>query len=84
MAVELAVNAVLPVLAAGGGTTEAEALLAHLPSPGTYGRLRSLERWLGGAPFTGAAALQGGLLLHADYCTRGRCGRCPLSPPVPV
>ncbi|MGH2633980.1 MAG: hypothetical protein ACRDG3_11265, partial [Tepidiformaceae bacterium] len=30
-------------------------------------------------PFTTAARLQGGLLLHSDYCTRGACGRCPFS-----
>lgn len=79
MAVELAVNAVLPVLAAGGEEPVAARLLGALPSPGTYGKLRFLEGWLGGRPFSCAAALQGGLLLHSDYCTRGRCGRCPLS-----
>jgi len=43
-----------------------------------HGRLRRLGA--GGARvFPGAARLQGGLLLHADYCTRGACGRCPLS-----
>lgn len=79
-AVELAVNAVLPVALAAGCWSEGEAAaaLAALPSPGTYGRLRRLEGWLG-RPFTSAATLQGGLLLHADYCTRGFCGRCPLS-----
>lgn len=79
-ALELAVNAVLPVALAANAWAEAESIAAfeRLPSPGTYGKLRRLEGWLGGA-FTGAAALQGGLLLHADYCTKGMCGRCPLS-----
>jgi hypothetical protein len=84
LAIELVVNAVLPVALASGRWTEdrAAAALASLPSPATYGRLRRLEGWLGpggAAPFTGAGALQGALLLHADYCSRGRCGRCPLS-----
>lgn len=84
LAVELIVNAILPVALAGARWTETEAdvALASLPSPGTYGRLRRLEGWLGTGgppPFRSAAALQGGLLLHADYCSRGRCGRCPLS-----
>ena len=82
-AIELCVNAVLPVaLAAGAWQAGAvEAAWAALPSPGTYGKLRRLEGWLspGGEPaFATAARLQGGLLLHADYCTKGECGRCPV------
>lgn len=77
-------NAVLPVALASEAWTEAETLASWevLPSPGTYGKLRRLEGWLGGAgakPFASAGTLQGGLLLHADYCTKGMCGRCPLS-----
>lgn len=84
LAIECLVNAVLPVALASAAWTEAacEAALLRLPSPGTYGRLKSLEGWLGGResrPFPSAARLQGGLLLHADYCTRGMCGRCPVS-----
>lgn len=84
LALECMVNAVLPVALASGAWSEAgcEAAYLRLPSPGTYGRLKRLEGWLGGKgarPFAGAARLQGGLLLHADYCTRGMCGRCPLS-----
>ena len=84
MAVELAVNAVLPVALASGAIPEGdiEAAWSALPSPGTYGKLRRLEGWLGGPdarPFAAAARLQGGLLLHAEYCTKGACGRCPLS-----
>ncbi|MCC7364328.1 MAG: DUF2851 family protein [Dehalococcoidia bacterium] len=85
-AIELAVNAVLPVALASGAWSEEDiaAAFAALPGPGTYGKLRRLEGWLGAGaapkPFATARALQGGLLLHADYCTRGRCGQCPLSP----
>lgn len=84
-AIEVVVNAVLPVALAAGALPgpAIEAAWNALPSPGTYGRLRRLESWLGGEatpPFTTAARLQGGLLLHTDYCTRGACGRCPLSP----
>ena len=81
-AVELAVNAVLPVAVAAGAWSEAEAerCLGRLPSPGTYGKLRELEGWLGGkGALPGAGHLQGALVLHAEYCTQGRCGRCPLS-----
>lgn len=85
LALECLVNAVLPVALASGSWPEAgcEALLVRLASPGTYGRLRRLEGWLAAGssrPFTSAARLQGGLLLHADYCSRGMCGRCPVSP----
>jgi hypothetical protein len=81
--VELWVNAILPVAMASGGWTEEAAVAAWkaLPSPGTYGKLRPLEGWLGGRsarPFRSAARLQGGLLLHAESCTRGMCGRCPM------
>ena len=84
LAIECFVNAVLPVALASGAwkESEAEAAYLRLASPGTYGKLKSLEGWLGGRearPFAGAARLQGGLLLHSDYCTRGMCGRCPLS-----
>jgi hypothetical protein len=84
LAIECAVNAVFPVALAAAIAPEQdiEQHYLALPSPGTYGRLKPLERWLGQEnlkPFPGAARLQGGLLLHADYCTRGQCGRCPLS-----
>jgi len=81
--VELWVNAILPVALASRAWTEedAAAVWKALPSPGTYGKLRPLEDWLGGRaarPFPSAARLQGGLLLHAESCTRGMCGRCPI------
>ena len=84
LAIELWVNAVLPVALAAGAWPEAacEATLLALPSPGTYGKLKRLDGWLsasGEGPFRSAARLQGGILLHADYCTKGMCGRCPLS-----
>lgn len=84
MAIELAANAILPVGLASGALSDgdAEAQWLALPSPGTYGQLKQLEGWLGpgGArPFAGAARLQGGLLLQREYCSRGECGRCPLS-----
>lgn len=84
LGIECLVNAVLPVALAAGEWPEAaveQAFLA-LPSPGTYGRLKPLERWLAGSgarPFPGAGRLQGGLLLHADYCSRGKCGQCPMT-----
>ncbi len=84
LAIECFVNAVLPVACAGHLWPEpaAEAAYLALKAPGTYGKLKPLERWLGteaNKPFADAALLQGGLLLHAEYCTQGRCGRCPLS-----
>lgn len=84
VAIETWVNAVLPVALASGAWPEraCESVLLTLPPPGTYGKLKPLAGWLGTAnarPFPSAATLQGGLLLHADYCTKGQCGRCPLS-----
>ena len=98
-AIELAINAVLPLALAGQLWPEAdiEAAWLALASPGTYGKLRPLAGWLGAVgrapgdgerearpgrpktPFGTAARLQGALLLHSDYCTKGACGRCPLS-----
>jgi hypothetical protein len=82
--VETWVNACLPVALASSAWAEeeVEAAWKGLPSPGTYGRLGALEGWLasgGRRPFGTAARLQGGLLLHGEYCTRGMCGNCPLS-----
>ena len=83
-AVELAVNAVLPV-ALGAGLWPEDAALDRfraLPAPAPYGQLRSLSGWLGAAeedPLGRAAALQGALRLHARHCSRGGCGACPLS-----
>lgn len=83
LAIETAVNAVLPLLLASGRADEQAVLAAwhSLPAPGTYGKLKRLQGWLSGEsrPFTSASRLQGGLLLHAEYCARGKCGRCPVS-----
>lgn len=83
-ALELAVNAVLPV-ALGARLWPREAALDRfraLPAPAPYGQLRSLAGWLGAAggdPLARASALQGALRLHARHCSRGNCGACPLS-----
>jgi uncharacterized protein DUF2851 len=88
-ALELAVNAVLPVLLAEG-EREGRPLLSGsvmrcfhaLPAPQRYGRIAHLERALrleDVSLIRGADRSQGGLHLWAKYCTRGGCGRCPLS-----
>jgi hypothetical protein len=81
---ELMLNAVLPVaLASAAWPVETvEAAWFKAGNPGTYGKLKQLETWLstpGSRAFPSAAHLQGAILLHQDYCTRGMCGRCPLS-----
>lgn len=87
-ALELTVNAVLPAALGADVWPAREALdrFRALPAPAPYGQLRPLARWLGaggGAPLARAAALQGGLDLHARHCARGGCGACPLSAPPP-
>lgn len=88
-ALELAINAALPVLLAMA-EREADAALAaavvdafhRLPAPPGYGRTAHLERALrddGRRLIDHADRSQGGLYLFANYCTRGGCGRCPLS-----
>ncbi len=88
VAIEIVVNAVLPAALALATWPEAEVVACwhSLPAPGTYGKLKRLGGWLAAnrgddpfRPFTTASRLQGGLLLHTEYCTKGRCGRCPLS-----
>jgi hypothetical protein len=87
-AIELAVNAVLPwLLAAHEAEAElggaAFAVYEALPAPAAYGITRPLKLALGAAngrrQVRGAAAAQGALTLTRDWCTRGGCGRCPLS-----
>lgn len=83
-ALELAVNAVLPVALGARLWPEDDALdrFRALPAPAPYGQLRSLSGWLAAAeadPLARAAALQGALQLHARHCSRGGCGACPLS-----
>lgn len=86
-AVELAVNAVLPLalaLAEEARNRDLEAaclsLYRRLPRPGPYGCTRHLDEALSpGRVTVGAQRQQGMLYLYRQYCTRGGCGRCPLS-----
>lgn len=88
-ALELALNAALPVLLSmaerDGTPVLADAVLRAyhaLPSPPAYGRTAHLYRALA-AGGTGlmlrADESQAALHLYTYYCTRGGCGRCPLS-----
>jgi hypothetical protein len=82
---ELAVNAVLPWAAAlrPDLLPRVEALLAALRPAGAYGKTAFLEANLkrsDGRRRVGSAVEQQGLLaLLAEWCSRGGCGRCPLS-----
>jgi len=87
-AIELAVNAVLPWLLAvwpddGVLATAVWAAYRALPAPAAYGATRLLTQNLRderGRPLVcNAAALQGALAFARTWCTRGGCGRCPLS-----
>jgi hypothetical protein len=85
-AIELAVNAVLPLalaLAEEAHDRQAEAavlgLYRRLPRPGPYGCTRHLDEALAGGPALGAQRQQGMLYLFRHYCSQGGCGRCPLS-----
>jgi hypothetical protein len=88
-ALELALNAALPVILAvaerEGNWRLADAGLGcfhALPSPPAYGRTAHLYRALkqdGRQLIRRADASQAALHLYANYCTRGGCGRCPLS-----
>lgn len=88
-ALELTLNAALPVLLALA-EREHDRVLAGavvavfhaLPAPAPYGRTSHLDRALrsAGAPLIrGSNMSQGALYLFENYCTRGGCGRCPLS-----
>jgi hypothetical protein len=79
---ELLVNAVLPLAAARGRAAEAEALLGSLPAAPSYGRTGFLEANL--RPEKGRIARtaleqQGLLAMIGEWCSKGGCGRCPLS-----
>lgn len=86
---ELAVNAVLPWLAACGehhGRRDffalAHALYATFPPASDYGLVRPVERALRDERrrvVRTAADQQGLLYLHRSYCSRGRCLECPLA-----
>jgi hypothetical protein len=87
-ALELAVNAVLPWLAAvwpddADLAERVAAIYRALPAPVAYGSTRPLATALrderGHTLVRGAAAAQGALQLTRHWCTQGGCGRCPLS-----
>ena len=81
-ALEMLANAVLPYLAASGegeGASAALALYRRLPRPASYGAVHHLDDALAGAPLIDGRRQQGMLFLLRGYCTRGRCGSCPLS-----
>ena len=88
-AIELATNAVAPLLLAMGNLCNDAELRSlairrylELPNPGPYGRTAMLEGALaadGPAPASSAAGQQALLYLQEHYCSRGRCGRCPVS-----
>lgn len=91
-AVEVAINALLPWAAARregeGDRAAAEAtvrLAAALPAGEPYGAVAHLARNLrdgrGRTLLRSALDQQGALALAQAWCTRGGCGRCPLSPP---
>ena len=82
---ELLLNAVLPFTAAlrPDLLPRCLELAAGLPSLPPYGKTAFLEANLapapGRRPVQGALDQQGLLALHAEWCSRGGCGRCPLS-----
>jgi hypothetical protein len=83
-ALEMLINAVLPLAAALGGAraARARALYAALPRPAVYGVTRFIETALASEGVrvpVNARRAQGLLALHRDWCTQGGCGRCVLS-----
>ena len=87
-ALELLINAVLPLAAAFGDargldalSQRALALFLRLPSPGSYGGTRFLESVLHPScpeKAGGACRQQGRLYLYNHYCAAGECAVCPL------
>ncbi|HXH22576.1 MAG TPA: hypothetical protein VNN10_11135, partial [Dehalococcoidia bacterium] len=84
-AVEVLLNAVLPFAAAVRPELEGRCLelAASLPALPPYGKTAFLEANLApaGRRRTTRTPLeqQGLLALHAEWCSQGGCGRCPLS-----
>jgi hypothetical protein len=79
---EMLANAVLPVAAVleGGRMAGAAAeVYAGLPLPARSGSVRHLHKAVGGHLEMSARRQQGMLGLLNGYCTRGGCGKCPLS-----
>ncbi len=84
-AAEVLVNAVLPLAwaVAPGLRERCLELAAGLTALPPYGKTLFLERNLapaaGGRRVRGVLDQQGLLALHSDWCSKGGCGRCPLS-----
>lgn len=85
-AIEIVVNAVLPIMVAWAQGKEEPTLAKAalkvytlLPPPGPYSILCHLEEALGRQVLTNARRQQGLILLYRRYCRHGGCGRCPLS-----
>jgi hypothetical protein len=86
-AIEIATNVVLPLLYAWGEANGdaglanvAMKLYRELPLPSSYGQVEFLRRYLGDDKLIKIARHQQALLyLLQNYCSRGGCGRCPLS-----
>lgn len=83
---EVGWNVVLPVavaLAAAYGdlglARSAHAAIEQWPAPPPYGKTRALAALAEVTP-RGALTAQGLLRMQDLWCTRGGCGRCPLSP----
>ena len=81
-ALEMIANVVLPCFAAGGDGALAErakAVYGRLPLPARYGAVRHLHEAVGQGVAIDMRRQQGMLHLLRNYCSRGGCGRCPLS-----
>lgn len=83
---EVGWNAMLPLVVALAAAYDdlglaraAHALIEAWPAPAPYGRTRTLASLVGVTP-TDALTAHGLLRMQELWCTRGGCGRCPLSP----
>ena len=77
--IEILTNAILPVIAAAGEDSLAEAAYRALPMPVRYGGVKHIHAALAGEVPLTARRQQGMLYLLKQYCTQGGCGRCQLS-----
>jgi len=78
-AIEILTNAILPVIAATGEDSLAEAAYRALPLPLRYGAVKHIHSALDGEVPLTARRQQGMLYLLKQYCTQGGCGKCQLS-----
>lgn len=83
---EVGWNAMLPLAVALAAAYDdldlaraAHMLIEAWPAPPPYGRTRALAGLVGDAP-RDALTAHGLLRMQELWCTRGGCGRCPLSP----